>query len=60
MLADLAAKLLDISIGRGAGMVIMISGVCLSVVAVMMARIKSIQDLEMGKVLNSQKKEESY
>ncbi|MDY3773972.1 MAG: hypothetical protein SO023_02525 [Eubacterium sp.] len=41
-------------------MVIMISGVCLSVVAVMMARIKSIQDLEMGKVLNSQKKEESY
>ena len=60
MLADLAAKLLDTSIGRGVGMVIMISGVCLSVVAVMMARIKSIQDLEMGKVLNSQKKEESY
>ncbi|MCI5882639.1 MAG: MFS transporter [Eubacterium sp.] len=60
LLADLAAKLLDTSIGRGAGMVIMISGVCLSVVAVMMARIKSIQDLEMGKVLNSQKKEESY
>ena len=49
MLADLAAKLFDTNIGRGAGMVIIISGVCLSVVAVVMARIKSIQDLEMMK-----------
>ena len=49
VLADLAAKLLDADIGRGAGMVIMISGVCLSVVALMMVKIKSIQDLEIRK-----------
>ena len=49
VLADLAAKLFHTEIGRGAGMVIIISGVCLSVVAVMMARIKSIQDLEIKK-----------
>lgn len=49
VLADLAAKLFHTEIGRGAGMVIIISGVCLSVVAVMMARIRSIQDLETAK-----------
>lgn len=49
VLADLAAKLFHTEIGRGAGMVIIISGVCLSVVAVMMARIRSIQDLETVK-----------
>lgn len=45
----IAEKLLRIDIGRGAGMVIIFSGVCLSVVAVMMARIKSIKDLETMK-----------
>ena len=49
VLADLAAKLLNADIGRGAGLVIIASGVCLSVVAVIMARIKSIQNLEMMK-----------
>lgn len=49
VLADLAAKLFHTEIGRGAGMVIIISGACLSVVAVMMARIRSIQDLETVK-----------
>ena len=49
VLADFAAKLFHTEIGRGAGMVIIISGVCLSVVAVVMARIRSIQDLETVK-----------
>ena len=49
VLADLAAKLFHTEIGRGAGMVIIISGACLSVVAVMMARIRGIQDLETVK-----------
>ena len=49
VLADLAAKLFHTEIGRGAGMVIIISGACLAVVAVMMARIRSIQDLETVK-----------
>ena len=49
VLADLAAKLFHTEIGRGAGMVIIISGACLSDVAVMMARIRSIQDLETVK-----------
>lgn len=49
VLADLVAKLFHTEIGRGAGMVIIISGACLSVVAVMMARIRSIQDLETVK-----------
>ena len=53
LLADLAAKVFRTDIGRGAGMVIIISGVCLSVVAVMMARIKSIQNLEMMNGNNS-------
>lgn len=53
LLADLAAKVFRTDIGRGAGMVIIISGVCLSVVAVMLARIKSIQDLEMMNGKNS-------
>lgn len=49
VLADLIAKLLNTSTGRGAGIVISISGVCLSVAAVMMERVKSIQDLEKVK-----------
>ena len=49
LLADLAAKVFHTDIGRGAGFVIIVSGVCLSVVAVIMARIKSIQDLEIKK-----------
>lgn len=47
VLADFAVKVFNTDIGRGAGFVIIVSGVCLSVVAVVMARIKSIQDLEM-------------
>lgn len=49
LMADLAAKLLHTNTGRGAGGVIILSGICLSVVAVMMTRIKSIQNLEMMK-----------
>ena len=49
LLADFTAKALKTSIGRGAGFVIIVSGVCLAVVAVIMARIKSIQELEMVK-----------
>lgn len=46
VVADMSAKKLQISTGRGAGLVIVVSGVCLSVVAVLMGGIKSIQDLE--------------
>lgn len=49
LMADLAAKLLHTSTGRGAGSVIIVSGVCLSVVAVVMAKMKSIQKLEVMK-----------
>lgn len=49
VLADLIAKLLNTSTGRGAGIVISVSGVCLSVAAVTMERVKSIQDLEKVK-----------
>lgn len=49
LLADLAAKAFNTSIGRGAGFVIIVSGICLIVVAVLMARIKSIRDLEIVK-----------
>lgn len=46
ILADFAAKLLEADIGRGAGMVIIISGVLLSAVAVMLEKIKSIKDMD--------------
>lgn len=46
VLADFIAKLLNTNTGRGAGIVISVSGVCLSVAAVMMEKVKSIQDLE--------------
>ena len=49
LLADFTARVLKISTGRGAGIVIIVSGVCLSVVAGNMARIRSIQDLERVK-----------
>ena len=49
LLADFTARVLKISTGRGAGIVIIVSGVCLSVVAIIMARIRSIQDLERVK-----------
>lgn len=46
LFADLAAKGFHTDTGRGAGFVIIISGICLAAVAVMMAKIKSIQALE--------------
>lgn len=46
VLADFIAKMLNTNTGRGAGIVISVSGVCLSVAAVMMDKVKSIQDLE--------------
>ena len=46
LFADLAAKGFHTDTGRGAGFVIIISGICLASVAVMMAKIKSIQALE--------------
>ena len=49
LLADLAAKVLNNDIGRGAGLVIIVSGVCLSVMAVMITGIKSIKNLELMK-----------
>lgn len=49
VLADFIAKLLSTTTGRGAGIVISCSGVCLAVVAVMMEKVKSIQDLEKMK-----------
>lgn len=49
LLADMAAKLSGRDIGRGAGIVIVISGVCLAAVALIMTRIKSIHSLETVK-----------
>ena len=46
----MVASTLKTNIGRGAGLVIIGSGVCLFVVAVLMARIKSIQELERVRV----------
>lgn len=46
LFADLAAKGFHTDTGRGAGFVIIISGICLAAVAVIMAKIKSIQALE--------------
>ena len=46
LFADLAAKGFHTDTGRGAGCVIIISGICWAAVAVMMAKIKSIQALE--------------
>lgn len=45
ILADLTAKVLQISVGRGAGFVIIVSGGCLFVTALMLSIIKSIQAL---------------
>ncbi len=49
LLADMSAKLFHTDIGRGAGCVIIVSGVCLAIVAVLMAGIKSIKKLEDAK-----------
>ena len=46
LLADLAAEAFQRGVGRGAGLVIIVSGACLFVVAAMITKIKSIQDLE--------------
>lgn len=45
LLADFMAEVLGTDVGRGAGLVIIISGICLAVTAVIMSRIKSIQAL---------------
>ena len=45
LLADFTAKLLETNVGRGAGAVIICSGICLVVTAVAMSGIKSIQAL---------------
>ncbi|MEE1100852.1 MAG: MFS transporter [Agathobacter sp.] len=46
--ADFMAKLLNTNVGRGAGVVITGSGICLMITAVAMAGIKSIQRLSEG------------
>ena len=46
--ADFTAKLLNTNVGRGAGVVIIGSGICLMITAVAMAGIKSIQRLSEG------------
>lgn len=46
--ADFTAKLLNTNVGRGAGVVITGSGICLMITAVAMAGIKSIQRLSEG------------
>lgn len=45
-LADLLADQLQIGVGRGAGMLIMISGVLLAITAIVMLGMKSIKELE--------------
>lgn len=45
LLADFTAKILETNVGRGAGAVIIASGICLVVTAVAMSGIKSIQAL---------------
>ena len=46
LLADFMADILKTNVGRGAGMVIIFSGICLIITAVAMSGIKSIQALE--------------
>lgn len=46
--ADFMAKFLNTNVGRGAGVVIIGSGICLMITAVAMAGIKSIQRLSEG------------
>ena len=48
LLADGMAKILATDVGRGAGVVIIFSGVCLAVTAAAMSKIKSIQALSGG------------
>lgn len=48
LLADGMAEVLATDVGRGAGVVIIFSGICLAVTAVAMSKIKSIQALSEG------------
>ena len=45
LLADTMAKLLHTNVGRGAGVVIIFSGICLLITAFTISGIKSIQKL---------------
>lgn len=49
LLADMAARLSGRDTGRGAGIVIMVSGACLAAVALSIVRIRSIHNLETVK-----------
>ncbi|MDD5936020.1 MAG: MFS transporter [Clostridiales bacterium] len=49
LLADLMAGVLEMDVGRSAGVVIIFSGICLSVTAVTISKIKSIQALSKVK-----------
>ena len=48
LLADKIAKVNNIGVGRGAAVVIMISGVMLALIAILLSRFKSIRELESG------------
>jgi MFS family permease len=50
LLADKIAEIRHVGVGRGAAMVIMISGALLSVMALSILRFKSIRELEKGEV----------
>ncbi len=49
LFADLMADVLHTSVGRGAGVVVIFSGICLALTALAMTRIKSIQALSEGR-----------
>ncbi len=48
MLADNISRLRNTGVGRGAGIVIMVSGFALSLVAIILPRFKEVRDLEGG------------
>lgn len=57
LLADAIGNLLQKGVGRGAGLVIIFSGVCMIITAIWMGRVKSIQNLEIEQ--NENKKQEN-
>ena len=48
LLADKIAEAWHVGVGRGAAVVIMVSGVLLAVMAILLSRFKSVRDLESG------------
>ena len=46
LLADATGKGLQIGVGRGSAVVVMASGICLALVAVILPRLRQVQNLE--------------